>query len=524
MKFMTKFRFVILQFCMIAISVQAQNTVVDFYPEWQNEGTTFRHTWEGMGNVDQFRWMVRGDMLEQLAMASKELNMKHVRAVGIFDEEMKVFALDPTTWRQPTNERKPRYNWQVIDYVIQSLLDRGIQPMITTTFTPYLMASGEQYCFSTKANVTPPKDYAQWADLVTKTTQHFVERFGLETVKDWYFEVWNEPNLDAFWKGADKQEYLKLWSVTYHAIKSVDKSFRIGGPSAARGEWIKEFIEYGRTNACEPDYIITHVYNNDSPFSALSPFDGPQGNKENDSPHFLSGVVKGVRKLMDEMNYKGEVHFNEWGRSWYPSDNVRETANEAAFIVKSMAESSQLADYFAYWCISDIYDQLGYASEAFAGTYGMLNMHGLKKPAYKAHEFLTFLGNKRVEIKSNGTNEMLNAIATHSDKGYQFLLYAMDKVYTSDSIAKPFKFELEIPAKAKNIKVYRIGEKDNNVISGWKAIGSPAYLKPEQLKVLKQYNTMQAGTSKFLISKSKNKRTLIVEAEMPGVVLILLDK
>jgi xylan 1,4-beta-xylosidase len=500
----------------------SQNQTITFSPAWNEAGSTFRHTWEGLGNVDQFRWMVRGDMQEQLAMAHKDLKMKHVRAVGIFDEEMKVFALDPTTWRE--KDRKPRYNWQVIDYVIQSLLDRGMSPMITTTFTPYLMASGEQYCFSTKSNVTPPKDYNQWADLVTKTTQHFVERFGLEVVKGWYFEVWNEPNLDAFWKGADKQEYFKLWNATYNAIKSVDKSFRIGGPSAARGEWIREFIEYGRANACEPDYIITHVYNNDSPFSALSPFDGPQGNKENDSPHFLSGVVKGVRKMMDEMNYKGEVHFNEWGRSWYPSDNVRETANEAAFIVKSMAETSQLADYFAYWCISDIYDQLGYASEAFAGTYGMLNMHGLKKPSYKAHEMLTALGNKQLTIKSAGADEMINGIATRSDKGYQFLYYAMDKNYTSDSIARTVTFTLDLPAKAKNIKIYKLGSKDNNVIAAWKAMGSPAYLKPEQLNTLKHYNQLLLSGEKQQIIKNKKSRKLSIEAQVPGIVLVTMDK
>lgn len=522
MKVNTKFQFLIFLFCISAISIQAQKTAIDFYPVWQTEGITFRHTWEGIGNVDQFRWMVRGDMQEQLAMAHNDLRMKHVRAVGIFDEEMKVFAIDPTTWRD--TKRKPRYNWQVIDYVIQSLLNRGLNPMITTTFTPYLMASGEQYCFSTKANVTPPKDYAQWADLVTKTTEHFVERFGLETVKGWYFEVWNEPNLDAFWKGADKQEYFRLWNVTYQAIKSVDKNFRIGGPSAARGEWIREFIEYGRANTCEPDYIATHVYNNDSPFSALSPFDGPQGNKENDSPQFLSGVVKGVRKMMDEMNFKGEVHFNEWGRSWYPSDNVRETPNEAAFIVKSMAESSQLADYFAYWCVSDIYDQLGYASEAFAGTYGMLNMHGLKKPAYKAHEFLTQLGDKSIEIKSSGSNEMLNAIATRSEKGYQFLFYAMDKTFTIDSITKPVTLSVVLPTKAKNIKVYCIGKKENNVITAWKSMGSPAYLKKEQLQSLMHYNKMLPLAVKSQILKNKKNRLLTVEAEIPGVLLITMDK
>ena len=55
-------------------------------PDWSGPRTKFRHTWEGIINVDQFRWMVRRDMQDQLAMARKELGATHVRAVGMFDD------------------------------------------------------------------------------------------------------------------------------------------------------------------------------------------------------------------------------------------------------------------------------------------------------------------------------------------------------------------------------------------------------------------------------------------------------
>jgi len=502
--------------------VGSEPATLVFIPQWYSKGNPLRHSWEGMGNVDQFRWMVRGDMQEQLALARKELNILNVRAVGMFDEEMRVFGLDPQTWRTDSKDRKPRYNWQVIDYVIQSLLDRGINPMITTSFTPYAMASGEQYCFTTRANVTPPKDYDQWTDLVTKTVQHFVDRFGENTVKNWYFEVWNEPNLDAFWKGADKQEFFTLWSVTWKAIKMVNPAFKIGGPSAARAEWIKEFIVYGRANNCPPDYIITHVYNNDSPFAALSPFAGPQADKVNDSPNFLPGVVKGTRQLLDSLGFKGELHFNEWGRSWFPSDDIRESQNEAAFIVKSMAECSQYADYFAYWCLSDIYDQLGYGAETFHGNYGMMNLDGLRKPSYKAFQLLGKLGDTQVPITNAANNVMQNAIASKSKNGYQFLFYAMEKDFKPGDEIRKTKVLVRLPegADVSKIALYQIGETDNNILTEWKKIGKPAYLKKEQLATLKKSNDLHKMTQKLKVTQTKEGKFLSFEAELPGVVFV----
>jgi xylan 1,4-beta-xylosidase len=498
--------------------------VLRFAPKWNEEGTTLRHTWEGLGNVDQFRWFIRRDMQDQLQQAHQDLNLKHIRAVGMFDDELRVFALDPQTWRE--KDRIPRYNWQIVDYVIQSLLDRGINPMITTSFMPEDMASGKQYCFTTRANVTPPKDYKQWTDLISNTVRHFVDRFGENTVKNWYFEVWNEPNLDAFWKDADKKEFFKIYETTYRAIKSVNPTFKVGGPSAARAEWIKEFIEYGRENSCPSDYIIAHVYNNDSENAPLSPFAGSQSDKINQSPNFLPGVVKGTRKLLDDLGYKGELHFNEWGRSWFPVDAIRESQNEAAFIVKSMAECSQYADYFAYWCLSDIYDQMGYGAETFHGNYGMISLDGLKKPSYKAFQLLGKLGDRQVSVNNPNDNVLKNAIATKSKDGYQFLFYAFEKDFIPDStIVKKITVSILLPNNfnADKIKIYQIGNSENNILYEWKKMNKPAYLKKDELVKLSGHNALQKYEGVLNIENTQEGKVLIFETESPGVAFVELE-
>lgn len=124
--------------------------------------------------------------------------------------------------------------------------------------------------------------------------------------------MWNEPNLlNNFW-GGTKEAFLRLWSVTWRAIKSVDEGLRVGGPSTARTEWLPEFLDYARKDGTPPDYLITHLYNNDSESQPPSPFDGPQEDRINLSPYFLAGIVRGTRKFLDQAGFTGELHWNDW--------------------------------------------------------------------------------------------------------------------------------------------------------------------------------------------------------------------
>ncbi|PIB54513.1 hypothetical protein, partial [Pseudomonas sp. 2822-17] len=93
-------------------------------------------------------------------------------------------------------------------------MELRIRPFIEFGFMPKLLASGDETVFTWKGNVTPPNDYDKWYDLIQALVTHFIERYGLEEVLKWPFEVWNEPNLKGFWKDADKEEYFKLYKIT----------------------------------------------------------------------------------------------------------------------------------------------------------------------------------------------------------------------------------------------------------------------------------------------------------------------
>ena len=92
--------------------------------------------------------------------------------------------------------------------------------------------------------------------------KHLVRRYGLDEVRKWYFEVWNEPNLSGFWSGT-KNEYFKLYKASADGLKSVDGGLRIGGPASSKANWIQDMIDYCTDNGVPLDFISTHLYPQD---------------------------------------------------------------------------------------------------------------------------------------------------------------------------------------------------------------------------------------------------------------------
>ncbi len=81
-----------------------------------------------------------------------------------------------------------------------------------------LAASDKPHAFWYRPFPSPPKDYAKWEELVYNFAKHLVDRYGVNEVSQWYFEVWNEPNID-FWTGEPKQAtYFELYD---HAAKAI---------------------------------------------------------------------------------------------------------------------------------------------------------------------------------------------------------------------------------------------------------------------------------------------------------------
>ena len=493
---------------------------ITLLPDWDAQPSPLRPTWEALANIDQFRWLSRADVQSHLAMARDELGVRHVRAVAMYSPEMCVWDSDLADWQKPAEEKSKRTNWQLVDIAIEGLLSLGLKPIYTTCFIPQGMTDDTCNCWPDKNPTGMPRDLSQWQEFVADGIRHHIERYGIDEVRSWYFECWNEPNLRGCFFGGSKEDFFRLWSATWHAVKGVDPALQFGGPSTARGEWVLDFLDFAEADGTPPDYLITHVYNNDSASQPLSPFDGPASHKVVDSPHFASGVVRGTRKALDARGYKGELHWNEWGRSWFPYDPLKETALEAAFIVKTMAEVSQEADAFAFWCLSDVYNQAGFQSSEFGANYGMLSLHGLRKPAWFAHMLLRRLGSARVDV--SGTDDLLGALATKEGSSAKLLLYAYPTQV--DAATEFCSIRIALPPQTRQATLYRIGQQDNNIIDTWRKAGANPYPTPAQLHSLRQLNTLTpCPPDAIRLESDASGLFASFTIERPGVALLELQ-
>ncbi|TRX16259.1 glycoside hydrolase [Flavobacterium franklandianum] len=430
---------------------------------------------------------LRADWQQQLAMVKKECDFKYIRMHGLLTDDMGVYRED--------SKGNPEYNYQYIDVLYDFLLSIKIKPFVELGFMPSALASGNQTIFWWKGNVTPPKDYKKWEDLISNLTQHFTERYGAEEVKTWYFEVWNEPNLTpGFWTGT-QAEYFKLYDYSTRAIKSVNPDYKVGGPGTAGAAWESEMIDFCEKNKVPIDFVSTHSYGVGQGFLDEFGQSGTVLSKDNGA---VSGdVLQSRKEIAASTKPNLELHYTEWSSSYTPADPIHDSYHSAAYILQKLKQVGNAANSMSYWVFTDIFEEPGPRFTPFHGGFGLLNTQGIKKPAYFSYSFLKKLGT--TELQNTDTSSW----ATKNTKGdVQVLLWDFtytlpdatnnQQYYIKDLPSKPKgKVRIEVGGLSKGnykLEIYKVGYKVNDVFTDYLSMNKPNQLTKEQVKTLKEKN------------------------------------
>jgi xylan 1,4-beta-xylosidase len=441
----------------------------------------FRHC-VGAGRANEG---LRADWQRQLRQAKEACGFEYIRMHGLLTDDMGVYHED---------HGKPMYNWQYIDELFDFLVDLKVRPFVEFGFMPGGLASGKKTIFWWRGNVTPPRDYDRWADLIASLTKHWIERYGLAEVKKWYFEVWNEPNLDGFW-AADQKEYFKLYSVTAHAVKGVDGGLRVGGPATAGAAWVPEFIKYCDDNKVPLDFITTHTYGVDVGF--LDEFGG-RGTVLSKNPDSVVGDVRRVREQIKESAMPTlPLHFTEWSSSYTPADPVHDSYVSAAYILEKLKASMEFADSMSYWTFTDIFEEPGPRSTPFHGGFGMINYQDIKKPTFRAYEYLNRLGSNRLTCADG------SSLAATDKKGNVQVLFWTFKNPIPEHVNNQQFFVTDVKPESQgkvrlqvsNLKpgnyrvtVRKVGYRVNDPYADYFDMGRPNQLTRHQADLIKRRN------------------------------------
>lgn len=465
---------------------------------------------------------LRADWQQQLAMTQKECGFKYIRMHGLLTDDMGFYRED--------RNGKPEYNYQYIDVLYDFIMSIGMKPFVELGFMPNQLASGRKSIFWWKGNVTPPKDYEKWKAAITDLTKHFSERYGADEVKTWYFEVWNEPNLDGFWAGT-QEEYFKLYMYSVEAIKSVNSKFKVGGPATAGAAWVPEMIAFCSANNLPLDFISTHTYGVSQGF--LDEFGG-SGTVLNKDKWGVSGDMWQSRRQITKSKMPNlELHYTEWSSSYTPADPLHDSYHEAAYILEKIKQAGSAVNSMSYWTFSDIFEEPGPRFTPFHGGFGLLNTQGIKKSAYYSYAYLNKLGS--TELCNSDSSSWI----CKSEKGeVQVLLW--DFTYTlPDSVNNQTYYIRDLPARSKGsvnislkgltkgtyqLELYRIGYKSNDAYTAYLNLGKPSQLSKQQVTLINHQNDgmpISKEAVKISASGSFEKSLPIQENE---VIMMLLKR
>jgi xylan 1,4-beta-xylosidase len=460
------------------------------------------HIWEECIGSDRAAVAMRQQWLSDLEVVKRTTGIKAVRFHGLFDDEMGVWPLGA---KQP--------NFLYVDMVFDAMLALGVKPLVELSFMPGALASGDRTIFFYRGNVTPPKEITRWGELIQTFARHCIERYGIQEVSTWKFEVWNEANLVYFWTGT-QADYFELYRQSATALKSVDQRLKVGGPSTARASWVGDLLAFCSSQQVPIDFVTTHIYPDD-----------PQKVVFGEDTHYPYEEVIGraLAKVQKEIKTSKSPDIPLYITEW--------SSQNPAFIAHTIKSTIGLADLMSFWTFDNVYEELGIPKSFLNTGFGLLGMRGVPRPSFYTFALLHKLGDVQLESddgpvlatrRGDGSLAILvwNLIprppGLRSATGDPMLQAAGQEQRNGDPLQ--LTLALEGSHRHGRASITRVDETSGNLLRAYEAMGSPAYPTVEQIAELKRKSELAAP--EIIPLNSHNQITVVIPPN--GVALLEL--
>jgi xylan 1,4-beta-xylosidase len=431
------------------------------------QGRPFPHFWERCFGSGRAVLSLRESYRHDLDAVKKATDFQYIRFHAIFHDENGVYAESP--------QGEPVYNFNQVDLIYDGVLERGVKPYVELSFMPRALASEPTlHPFWYKPIVAPPKDYGRWAALVETFARHLIDRYGINEVASWYFEVWNEPNLD-FWAGNPKLEtYCRLYDAAARAIKKASPRLRVGGPATAQAALVADFIEHCVKQNVPVDFVSTHVYGNDSPQDVFGA-EGPVNRR--------TMVARAVDKVFNQIRQSPlpalPIHWSEFNASYMNEVDVTDSPYMGPWLAQTIAASDGKTELMSYWTFSDVFEEQGIFKTPFYGGYGLIANHSIPKAAFNVFGELHRLGSERLPADSDSAlvsrrkdGSLVIAVWNYAEPGQSGPAKAIDIVLRNTA--------------SRQAILHRVDAGHGSSVEAWVRLGKPSSPTRDQELLLRK--------------------------------------
>lgn len=432
---------------------------------------------------------------------------------------------------------QPNYDWTRFNTGIDALVHNGLHPFFELMGNPGNYFAG----YDTDAKI------AAWQKLVRDTARHCIERYGLDEVRQWYWETINEPDLQMWWperKNPTNENFCRYYDACYRGLREADEKLIFGAP--------------GNTGLTTSRYLQAMLAHIDP--------DRHGGNAPGAMPAFISYHMKGgsgkgstpnAHRIVD-----GAVQMHEYIRRQHPAlAHIPLMNNECDPVVGWSSQSRWRAGpYYPAFMVRvvDLHRRLIVGTQkipfillgndnGFLGDWNQRTLCALlgsrrktedgfdliRQPSLGMHLMLSYLGEQQCAARTtaggDGGYTNLGAIAAvhkvnDSVQQATAVIYnAADDPNTTGQTPVSVVFE-SLPSGPWRMAHYRIDAQNGNPHGLWQAFGMPE--RPSVVQLAAMRRAEEPGLVEPVRTLTPNDGVVEIAFQMPlpGLSVIVLSR
>jgi beta-xylosidase/AraC-like DNA-binding protein len=470
-----------------------------------NHRRTFKKPWSEVINVGEAALLLRSDIQEHLLTIREELNFSKVRIWNIFS--LIIY------------QNAERYlNYNKLDRIFDFLVGNKMQPYIDLGFKPKIVIKSMDQNVMEQESEILFTSLQRYEEVLKELAAHLVNRYGLELLESWYFELWNDARLQI---GKTDGRYYEIFDAGYRILKRYSSKIKIGGAGFILGyenHLFEKVLSIWKQHNIQPDFLSVYSYG----YVMIQQEGILYGKKSLDSQYMIN-QIEVIRQISQMAGVKEkEIFVSEWNFTISNRNVLNDSCWKAAYLIKNCIDAVDKIDLLAYWHATDLISE-HYDTEAIInGDGGLLSKEGIRKPAYFSFRFLAslqpyLLGKDEFSIiTSNGRGNYTIVCHNYKKLTYQYAMKEEDLIeieqkdsFVEDLFSIRLQFQLcDVDEGEYLIKSYYINQKNGSVQDIWEEMGYQKHLSVFELEYIKK----MASPHMEMHKEKSVKRCLEIEA------------
>ena len=454
---------------------------------------------------------------------------------------------------------KPVYDFKIIDGIFDAYKEAGVRPLVELGFMPKDLAADlpdrhepyqvhyPQSTVSGKSN-NPPKDYRKWEELVRVLTAHLVERYGRAEALSWYFEVWNEPDID-YWHSSP-EEYWKLYDYAVAGVRAALPQAKVGGPASTgpgrekAKQFMKDFLEHvnsgksAATGGPVPlDFISFHAKGSPKINEGVVTMGLNRELNDVDQGFAVVAAFPKFRHLPIILSEADPEGCAACSSKVNPANNYRNGTLYPAYTAAAYKGIFELGDRHAVNLISMLSWSFEFEDKDYFEGFRSLATNGVDKPVLNVFRMFGMMAGDRVKTGSSSAVALdtliqtgvrqgpdVDSLATRDTREAAVLVWNYHDVNQPAEAAAVSVTIRGIPADADRVLLehFRIDDAHCNAYTVWQRMGSPQNPTAQQYAELQAAGQLQLLTSPEWLEVHNGEVSVTTQLPRQGISLIRL--